>query len=72
MHMRARRAPGELTRVELPDGRHVTLDRPFSAYSAPELAELGILPSLGDGATVQIIPTGGRPLWRRLRPRRLS
>ena len=46
--------------VTLPDGRQVTLDRDFSAYTIEELAALGITPGLGEPTSVQVIARAGR------------
>ena len=70
MRIRARSARDEPTPVELPDGRRIVLDRPFGAYSTAELAELGIVPSLGDGGSAWLVPSTGRRWRRALRPRR--
>ncbi len=53
--------------VTLPDGRRVTLDRPFHEYSIGELAALGITPGMGGDDLVAIVGDSHRSKPRRWR-----
>jgi hypothetical protein len=55
---RKERPAGEVT---LPDGRRVTLDRPWHEYSTEDLAALGITPGMGGEDIIAVVGDRDRP-----------
>lgn len=70
---KAKRNQGET--ITLPDGRQITLDRDWSAYTIEELAAWGITPGMGadTGMEIVVMVSPRDPRWtRRIRPLRLK